>query len=312
MIPDVPDHSRQHTVAGPVTVDGVGVHSGREVRVCLRPAPVDTGVVFRRVDLPGEPSIPAAPEAMVSGPRCTTLSAEGASVRTIEHLMAVLLAFGIDNAVVEMDAEEAPILDGSADGWVAAIASVGTVAQDAPSHPVTLAAPVVWASGDTTLIALPNDSLRVSVASVTTHPIAGTQAVDLTVDRESFRRALAPARTFCYREEVEALLAAGLARGGSLDNALVVGQDGYSSSLRVDQELAAHKALDLLGDLAVLGRSLRFHVVAVRPGHRANQELVRCIRAAQRQWESDPGRPAPGAAREPEGSVALGSTAPAP
>lgn len=284
MHPEASEAGEERTLGRPVRIDGVGVHSGCAVQVWLRPAPASTGIVFCRSDRPGRPLIPAVPEAMVSGPRCTTLSHEGATVRTVEHLMAALLAFGIDNALVEMDAEEAPILDGSGLPWVAAVERAGVAVQETPRRVFRLAGPVVWTCGETSLVALPHPVLRISVASVTPHPVAGTQVVDLVVTRSAFCAELAPARTFCYREEVDALLAAGLARGGSLDNALVVEQDGYSSPLRVEQELAAHKALDLLGDLAVLGRSLAMHVVAVRPGHRANQELVHRIRVQQQGW----------------------------
>ena len=286
MNPEAYESGGERTLATSVCVDGVGVHSGCPVQVWLRPAPPGTGIVFCRTDQPGRPLIPAVPESMVSGPRCTTLSHEGATVRTVEHLMAGLLAYGIDNAVVEMDAEEAPILDGSGLPWVTALESAGVVAQEAPRQVCRLEAPVVWSCGETSLVAVPYPVLRISVASVTPHPVAGTQVVDLVVTRAAFCAELAPARTFCYREEVDLLLAAGLARGGSLDNALVVERDGYSSPLRVEQELAAHKALDLLGDLAVLGRSLAMHVVAVRPGHRANQELVHRIRVQQQRWQS--------------------------
>lgn len=272
-----PDLSRQATIARSVAVVGRGLHSGAEVRARLRPAPVGFGWRFVRIDLDGAPAIAVSPQALESGVRCTALAAGAARVRTVEHLLAACLALGIDNLTVDLDAEELPILDGSALEWVRALDEAGRSEQDAPRAFIQLAEPVFYSEGVTTLLALPAERLSLTVVSLTDHPVAGRQWVELTVEPVSFRARLAPARTFCFREEVEALLARGLARGGSLENALVVNADGYSAPLRVPQELAAHKALDLLGDLATLGRPLRAQVVAVCPGHAANQQLVRQI-----------------------------------
>jgi len=267
----------QHTLSRSVEERGSGLHSGVPVRARLSPAPAGSGIRFVRTDLPGGPEVRVGPSALLDGLRCTTLETAGIRVRTSEHLLAALLGLGVDNVRIELDAEELPILDGSALGWASCIQAAGLAAQDAPRQVLQLTTPVVWAEGATTLMALPHAELRLTVASLTDHPVAGRQLVDVRVTPESFLEELAPARTFCFEEEVEKLFAAGLARGGSLDNALVVKRDGYSSPLRVEQELAAHKALDLLGDLATLGVPLQAHVVAVMPGHAANQQLVHAI-----------------------------------
>ncbi len=272
-----PRRQSQRTLARAVEVRGTGVHSGLPAVVRLRPAPAGSGLRFVRTDRSRHAEIPVGVASLASGQRCTALAWQGVAVRVVEHLLAACVALGLDNARFEVDAEELPILDGSALGWARALQETGLVAQDAARAAITLRAPVLWSEGQTVLMALPADALRLTVASVTEHRVAGRQMVDLLVEPDTFMAQLAPARTFCFREEIEALRAAGLAQGGSLDNALVVGDDGYSSPLRVDQELAAHKALDLLGDLATLGAPLRAHVVAIRPGHAANQQLVRLI-----------------------------------
>lgn len=277
MIQAGPEGARQQTLAHPLEVRGQGLHSGQAVRVALRPAAAGTGLRFRRVDLDGAPTIPVTPDSLESGMRCTALQHGGARVRTVEHLLAVCMALQVDNLEILIDAEEVPILDGSAADWLRAFEEAGLCAQEMGCQVVRIRKPVLWSQGDTHLMALPAPELRLTVASVTQHPVAGNQMVDLTVSARTFGEVLAGARTFCYLEEVEALRAAGLARGGSLDNAIVVQPEGYSSPLRMDNELAAHKALDLLGDLAVLGSRLCGHIVAVRPGHGANQQLVRCL-----------------------------------
>jgi UDP-3-O-acyl N-acetylglucosamine deacetylase len=243
----------------------------------LHPAPAGSGVRFRRLDLAGSPEVPVAPASLESGVRCTALRYGETRVRTVEHLLATTWALGVDNLLVELDAEELPILDGSAAPWLAAIDEAGRLAQDVPVETLAIERPLLYSQGETHLMVVPGPSLRLTVASVTSHPVAGCQMIDMIVSPSEFRGRLAIARTFCYLEEVETLLAAGLARGGSLDNALVVRPDGYSSPLRMENELAAHKALDLLGDLAVLGGRLCAHVIAVRPGHHANQQLVRMV-----------------------------------
>jgi UDP-3-O-[3-hydroxymyristoyl] N-acetylglucosamine deacetylase/3-hydroxyacyl-[acyl-carrier-protein] dehydratase len=269
---------QQHTISAPVRVSGQGIHSGRAVEVQLAPATAGHGITFERSDLPTLLPLLVEPDALESGQRCTAIaSAEGLRVRTIEHLLAACRGLGVDNLAVSLDAEELPIFDGSALAWVEALHQARIVSQTAERRHIAIDEPVLYSHGETTLMALPYEGLRLSVASVTDHPIAGKQMVDLEITPDSFEKHLALARTFCFWEEVEPLLAAGLARGGSLDNALVIKRDGFSRPLRTPTELAAHKALDLLGDLAVLGADLAMHVVAVCPGHTANQKLVRSI-----------------------------------
>jgi len=276
-MPVASDFTAQRTLARSVTAHGPGVHSGILATARLEPAEASTGIRFVRTDLAGAPEIRVTPGALASGVRCTGLMQGGVRVQTVEHLLAACLALGIDNLRVMLDTEELPILDGSALPWVQLLQDAGGQTLESSRTVIRLTTPVSWSDDVATLVALPAPHLRLTVVFLTDHPVADRQVVDLVVTPETFINTLAPARTFCFREEVEALRAAGLARGGSLENALVVDQSGYLTPLRVPSELAAHKALDLLGDLATLGVGLAAHVVAIRSGHAVNQQLVRRI-----------------------------------
>ena len=272
--------SQQRTVRRAVDIEGVGLHSGSDTRIRILPAPADTGLVFSRLDLDGA-SVQATPEAIGDSSLATTISRDGVSIGTVEHLLAALRGLGIDNARVEVDGPEIPILDGSSAPFVAAIrAAGGSVAQRGVRRPLAVRRPITVRDGERAILALPARNFRISYAIDFPHPAIGYQAVALSVDEEVFAASIAPARTFCLLRDVQAMRAAGRARGGSLDNAVVVGEDGIvSGDLRFRDEFVRHKVLDLIGDLALLGAPLQAHVVVFKGGHRLHAQLVRALRA---------------------------------
>jgi UDP-3-O-[3-hydroxymyristoyl] N-acetylglucosamine deacetylase len=270
--------NQQRTVRRTVGIEGVGLHSGAQTRVEILPAPVNHGLLFARRDLGGK-EIPASPEAIGDSSLATTLGRHGATVSTVEHLLAALQGLGIDNARIEVDGPEIPILDGSAAPFVDAIRRVGTTAQSAARRPVTVKRPLTVRDGERAILALPSRDFRISYAIDFPHPAIGYQAVALHLDEEVFAASIAPARTFCLLRDVQAMRASGRAIGGSLDNAVVVGDEGIvGGSLRFRDEFVRHKVLDLIGDLALLGAPLQAHVVVFKGGHRLHAQLVRRLR----------------------------------
>jgi UDP-3-O-[3-hydroxymyristoyl] N-acetylglucosamine deacetylase len=276
--------SMQKTLRESIEIGGVGLHSGAEATLRLRPAPANAGIVFERVDLGGL-TIAASACNVRSTSLATTLAEGNASVGTVEHLMAALAGLGIDNARIEVDGPEVPILDGSAAPFVDAIRRVGTITQPAPRRDLVLRRPVTLRQGERTILALPSDELRISYAIDFSHPAIGYQAVTLRLDESIFAASIAPARTFCLLRDVRAMRDSGLARGGSLDNALVVGDDGVmNGQLRFRDEFVRHKVLDLIGDLALIGAPLKAHVIVFKGGHQMHAALVQRMidrRAAQ-------------------------------
>jgi UDP-3-O-[3-hydroxymyristoyl] N-acetylglucosamine deacetylase len=266
----------QTTLRDSVAVEGVGLHTGERCRLVMHPAPADAGVVLEATGGGAAVTIPATAEWAVPADRCTALERDGARVATVEHLLAALCELGVDNARVEVSGPECPALDGSARPYVEAIERAGIRDLDAPRRQALLERHVWAASGDSWLIATPARERRVTVAIE--FPGLGRQVIDLALDGESFRRELAPARTPAFEEEVESLIAHGLGRGGSLDNVVVVTRQGALRDPRFPDEVARHKALDLLGDLSLAGR-VRAHIWAVRPGHGVNLELARKMAA---------------------------------
>lgn len=260
----------QQTLAAPVRFEGVGIHLGQSARVDVLPAPVDTGRVFLRQ---GQ-EIPALHARVSSVERCTVLSAGGVSVSTVEHLLAACAGLQLDNLRILIDGPEVPILDGSALPFVEALLAAGVVCQERPARQHVLRRPLWVGDKNALVLALPAAEARLEYALHYQHPMITYQQVVHTPTPESFLSGLAPARTYGFMEEVEALLERGLARGGDLSNALVIRSDGYTSALRFPDEPVRHKCLDLVGDLALLGCDLLARVVAVKAGHRLHVELV--------------------------------------
>lgn len=268
----------QTTLGSRVQLDGVGLHGGQPCRLTLAPAPADTGIVWRRIDLPGSPEVPATVDHVVDTQRATTIGLGSVVVRTVEHVMSALAALGVDNAVVELDGEEPPFADGAALTFVQLIQRAGVVSLDAPSRKATLRTPV-WASlGNAHIVAVPAPHYRISYTFVTHHPALGTQFADFVIDADLYAREIAPARTVGWVHEVEALRRQGLGRGITKDAAVVVGEDELLTPMRFPNEVARHKVLDIIGDLALAGPGTGMHVVAFRSGHALHVELARRLR----------------------------------
>lgn len=267
----------QHTVDKAVSVEGTGLHSGRPSRITLNRAPADTGVVFS----PGRSAqalIPATPEHVVDSHFATTLGVDGIRVQTVEHLMAAAGALGIDNLLVDVDGEEIPALDGSARPFVELLYSAGKIPLASPRRPMIIARPIHVSDGARWLRLIPAETFRVSYTLDVEHPVVGTQAVSLSCTEQVFVDELAPARTYGFLKDVGSMRKSGLARGGSLDNAVVVGRRSVlNGTLRYPDEFVRHKILDLIGDLWLLGRPIVGHVVARNAGHSLNHQLLRAI-----------------------------------
>jgi UDP-3-O-[3-hydroxymyristoyl] N-acetylglucosamine deacetylase len=268
----------QQTLRHPVVLEGIGLHSGDPVRMTVSPAGADTGVLFRAAD---GTLIPANADHVVDTNSATTVGAFGVRVRTIEHLMAAAAALGIDNLIVDIDGPEVPAADGSAKPFMDLLRSGGRVSVPAPRRPIVLGAPIRVGTESRWLEALPSDSLRISYTLDNSHPIIGLQVGTYGITEETFEQELAPARTYGFLRDVPAMRRNGLARGGSLENAVVVGKRSVlNDSLRYPDEFVRHKVLDLVGDLFLLGRPLRAHVVARNAGHALNYQLVAAIQKA--------------------------------
>jgi len=267
--------SFQQTIASTVSCAGIGLHSGKRVTLTLRPAPADTGIVFVRSDLGGA-RVLAAARNVVDTSLATTLSCRGVRASTVEHVLAALHGLGIDNALVEMDAEEVPIMDGSAAPFVVLIRAAGVRQQRKARRILVIARTVQVKDGDKLAELRPSDRFRVSYTIDFDHPSIATQFLDYRHSDTAFERELSRARTFGFLHEVEALQAMGLARGGSLDNAVVVGADAVlnAEGLRYDDEFVRHKVLDAIGDLSLAGFRIAGHLLARKAGHSLNQALL--------------------------------------
>ena len=271
----------QRTVATSGEISGVGLHSGAETTLRVRPAPAGTGVVFVRRDLPGSPRIRADADHLGVRQRRTALVGPGeAEVHTVEHFLAACMGLGIDNLEADLDGSECPGMDGSARDFVALLDGLGAVDQDAPRDVIRIEEVVAVGAGpDRALVAMPGaEGLRLSYTLDYGDSWLGRQVFTLSVTPESFREQVAGARTFCLASEAEALREAGLGQGATYDNTLVVGEHGViENTPRWADEFARHKVLDLLGDLSLAGADLQGHVHAYRTGHAANLSLVRAL-----------------------------------
>lgn len=268
----------QHTIAKAADYQGIGLHTGNLCKIVFKPAPVDSGVTLIRTDLPGSPAIQAHHSNVLGVIRGTTVGNDAMRVHTIEHVLSAVYALGIDNMIIELNANEPPVADGSSRVFFDTLKEAGVVAQDAPRQILIPTEPLRYKNGETEISFEPSDDLRLTVSILFQHPLIQQQQVSVLIDADVYRSEIAPARTFCFDYEVEALKKQGLAKGGSLDNAVVVGLDrihNKEKKLRFPDEFARHKTLDLLGDLYLLGRRLQGHVTAFRPGHGHNINFVK-------------------------------------
>ena len=276
-IPEMTTRAEQTTIASPVSKDGFGLHTGVECVLRILPAAADAGIVF--VGASGA-EIPATAEHVVGTERCITLSAGGARVGSVEHLLAALYGTGIDNARIEVEGPEVPSCDGSAKEWVGLLRAAGKRRQGRPRRLLAVHQAVWAGNGSSWALAIPARGLALAVAVDFPGTVVGRQRLWLRLTQQGFAAELAPARTFALAAEVESLRAGGLAKGGGEHNAFAFGPDGYSGPLRFPDEVVRHKALDLVGDLALCGGRIQGHILAARPSHRANLALARALRAA--------------------------------
>jgi UDP-3-O-[3-hydroxymyristoyl] N-acetylglucosamine deacetylase len=295
---------QQRTIRKPVTIDGIGLHSGKPTRVVLSPAPPDSGVVFRV----GSEVIPAAVESVVDSRFATTVGKNGVRLQTVEHLMAAASGLGIDNLDVRVEGVEIPAADGSAKPFVTMLASAGQTEQGAKRRKVVVPYMLRVGSDGRWITIVPAEKLRISYTLDNDHPAIGTQTLTWVPTERSFVEEFAPARTYGFLKDVGQMRKNGLARGGSLDNAVVVGKHGPINGLRYRDEFVRHKVLDLLGDLALLGRPITGHIIARNAGHDLNHQLAVAIQRAVGLER----RAAPATARVPAVRTILGEPAQVP
>jgi UDP-3-O-[3-hydroxymyristoyl] N-acetylglucosamine deacetylase len=270
--------SQQCTLQQAAALAGVGLHSGVETQVQILPAPVGTGRVFVRTDLPNQPAIPAQIDAVRQTLLSTELAAGEAAVRTVEHLLAALMGLGIDNAQIQVNGPELPLLDGSAQLWAAAIAAAGCQTQAAPRPSWTIAQPVWVRDQDAFVVAMPAAETRLTCGIDFDLAAIGNQWFSWSPLTQSFTEEIAPARTFGLAHQIEYLRQQGLIKGGSLENALVCDRDGWvNPPLRFDNEPVRHKLLDLIGDLSLLGTLPVAHVIAYKASHSLHVQLAKAL-----------------------------------
>ena len=280
-----PSATCQTTLATRVRCSGVGLHSGTDVRMVLRPAPADSGIAFRRIDLPGQPLIPARWDHALDSPLCSALGCGTTRVATVEHLLSAFAGTGVDNALVDLDGPELPIMDGSASPFVFLIACAGRQVQTAPRRALRIDRPVRVRDGLREVRLAPSapgttpDGLSVAFRIDFASPAIARQSCTLALGSASYTREVARARTFGFLDEVDRLRAAGLARGGSLDNAVVIDGDRVlnAGGLRYPDEFVRHKVLDAIGDLYLAGAPILGRYTGVRAGHALNLRLLQTL-----------------------------------
>ena len=272
--------AKQTTISKEVFVEGIGLHSGKNSKVVFKPAPAGKGISFVRVDLPGKPEIEAVWKNAVSGQavRGSVIEKKGASIYTIEHIMSAASALGIDNMTIEINNSEPPILDGSAKIFAKTLSDAGVKELESLKEYYVLKEPVYFEAGKTKISAYPSEKLEIECSIEFNHPYLQRQEMKAeNVNKDFYINELAPAKTFCFDYEIEALQKNGLALGGSMDNAIVISLDGIHNKepLRYADEFVRHKILDLIGDIYLAGKPIRARIVADKPGHQNNISFIK-------------------------------------
>jgi len=279
----------QHTLREVVEFSGIGLHTGCPVNVRIMPSGANTGIRFFRKDLPGNPCIKAVSENVISTSYATTIGVRGASVSTIEHLMAAFYGMGVDNAIVELDGPEVPIMDGSAIDFIGMIESSGLMSLPARRQYLVIRKPIRVTEDDKYIYLLPSEDneFTVDYSIDFAHPFLNKQSFARLFSRDVFRKELGSARTFGFLKDVEALRANGLARGGSLDNAIVISDTKIlnEGGLRYPDEFVRHKVLDMMGDIALVGAPVIGQLIAYRSGHSLNHRLAQKVLQRPGKWE---------------------------
>lgn len=278
---------RQRTLKSEVECTGIGLHSGEKVKLTIKPSSCNTGIRFVRTDLPGNPMIKARVDNVFDTVLATTIGLNGCKAATIEHLMAAFFGLGIDNAVVELDGPEVPIMDGSAAPFIFLIRSGGIKEQKDPKRFIVIKKPLKVADGNRSIEILPSRELRISYMIDFQHPLLRNQEYDLIFSGSDFVKEISTARTFGFLKDVTTLQQNGFAKGGSLDNAVIidefriVNEDG----LRFKDEFVRHKILDFIGDLSVIGSPVIGHFIIKRSGHFLNQKMLHTLLKAKKYWK---------------------------
>lgn len=281
---------KQKTIEKQVSISGIGLHTGRTVKITFKPAGVDAGVNFLRVDLPDKPVIKACVNSIVASvqgsPRRTALGEGPAQVKTVEHLIAALYGADIDNINIEIDGEELPGIDGSSLGYMEVLAEAGLKEQEKERHYFVIKDPIFIEEGGCSIIVMPSSEFRISYTLDYHNPLLPPEFLELALTPEIFRKEIGPARTFCLESESQGLLKQGFGKGANYDNTLVVGQDGViNNKLRFSDEFVRHKVLDLIGDLGLVGYRIRGHVIALKSGHGLNSKLAVRINEQKNRYE---------------------------
>jgi len=292
---------KQRTLLREVSIKGNALHTGDAVHMTFKPAPANHGIVFKRVDLHGHPELKPRVDQVTDLVRATTIQVGHAKLHTVEHVLSALSGCGIDNLLIEIDASEPPIMDGSARPFVQLIQQGEPVEQDAEREYFTLTETVSFARGNSSIIALPYDGLKITCTSADDRGIH-TQHLSLVIDPEVYTSQIAASRTFTIYEDIEELIKMGKIKGGSLDCAVVIKGDKIISKepLRFPDEFVRHKMLDIIGDIVLLGVPLKAHIVATRPGHAVNAELTKALHEKYEAWKKGGRKPTKPAAPKAE------------
>jgi UDP-3-O-[3-hydroxymyristoyl] N-acetylglucosamine deacetylase/3-hydroxyacyl-[acyl-carrier-protein] dehydratase len=282
---------KQKTIKNPVVLSGIGLHTGKPVRMTIKPAGDNEGVCFVRTDLPGRPSVKVTAANAVMDEkvtRCTAVECQGVRIYTVEHLMAALNGLGLDNVTIEIDAQELPGLDGSSLEFVKALQRSPIIEQQADKNIFVIQEPIVVANKTSTIVVAPHDQLNISYTLDYDHPLLRSQFFSQSVEPPSFAEELAGARTFCLESETHEIKARGLAKGANYQNTLVMSAKGpLQNTLRFSDECARHKVLDIIGDLFLLGYPVKGAVYATKSGHALNRILVKKIEAQRQKYTTE-------------------------
>jgi UDP-3-O-[3-hydroxymyristoyl] N-acetylglucosamine deacetylase len=279
--------AHQQTINSPIRCCGIGLHTGQEVNLTMKPAEADSGIRFVRVDLPGNPVIEAKDSQVVDTRLATSLGLNGYRIYTVEHLLSALAGLGIDNADIELDSSEVPIMDGSAAQFTSLLAGAGFKAQENRKKFLRIKRPVTVQEGDKYIHLFPYNAFKISYTIEFDHPLLQNQSYTLVVRNKTFTEEISRARTFGFLKDVETLKQNGFAKGGSLDNAVVIDTSGVlnQEGLRYEDEFVRHKILDLIGDLSLVGRPLLGHIMAYKSGHTLNWALIRKLLSDRENYQ---------------------------
>lgn len=269
---------KQKTLKEAVSFSGIGLHTGSTTMITFKPAAVNTGIKFIRIDKSTDNIIDADVTNIVDVKRGTNIGIGDIKVHTVEHILSALYGLGVDNAVIEINANEPPVGDGSALPFIQTLQKGGLVEQEAARNYYELKEPIYFVKDETSIIAIPSPEFKVSLTIAYNHPFLKSQHAEFVITPETFIKEIAPARTYCFDYEIETLKKQGLAKGGNLHNAIVIGEKGIHTDLRFQDEFVRHKMLDLIGDFCLLGRPLKAHIIAVRCGHPSNVAVIQKLK----------------------------------